>query len=194
MTTLHERIETALPIDDAFAFVADFANAAHWDPGVATLRPARPRARRGRRPVSTGRSDGRPGRARWTTWSRPSSRRARVVLDRARARGVAAVDDIRFETTPTGTRIDYTADIRLRGLLRLAAPFAGRRVRADRPRRTRRHAAGARPPRDRGLSGDGHRDHRLGDQRPERGLGAPPGRTGSPCSRGRALRAATSRP
>jgi len=36
MTRLHETIETQLPIDEAFAFVADFANAQHWDPGVAT--------------------------------------------------------------------------------------------------------------------------------------------------------------
>ena len=29
-------IDTRLPVDEAFAFVADFANAARWDPGVAT--------------------------------------------------------------------------------------------------------------------------------------------------------------
>ena len=39
--------------------------------------------------------------------------------------GVTATDDIRFEAIPSGTRIDYTADIRLRGLLRLVTPFAG---------------------------------------------------------------------
>ena len=36
MTTLRERIETPLPIDEAFAYVADFANSQEWDPGVAT--------------------------------------------------------------------------------------------------------------------------------------------------------------
>src|SRR5574338_648511 len=36
MAILRERIETSLPIADAFAFVADFANAERWDPGVAT--------------------------------------------------------------------------------------------------------------------------------------------------------------
>ena len=36
MTTLHERIETTLPLDEAFAFVADFANA------EATGTPASP--------------------------------------------------------------------------------------------------------------------------------------------------------
>ena len=29
MTRLHETIETPLPLDEAFAFVADFANAQH---------------------------------------------------------------------------------------------------------------------------------------------------------------------
>ncbi len=51
----------------------------------------------------------------------PSSR---VVLVGSGS-GVDAVDDIRFESTPDGTRIDYVAEIRLRGLLRLLSPFAG---------------------------------------------------------------------
>ena len=50
----------------------------------------------------------------------------RVVLE-GRGSNVSAVDDIRFQRTETGTRIDYTADIELTGLLRLASPFAGRR-------------------------------------------------------------------
>ena len=43
----------------------------------------------------------------------------------ARAPASPAVDEIRFEPRETGTRIDYVADIRLMGLMRLAAPFAG---------------------------------------------------------------------
>ena len=38
---------------------------------------------------------------------------------------MSAVDEIRFEPAGTGTRIDYTADIRLGGLLRLVQPFLG---------------------------------------------------------------------
>ncbi len=101
-----------------------------------------------------------------TTWQPPH----RVVFS-GQGSGVVAVDDIRFEATPTGTRIDYTADIRLRGLLRLAAPFAGGAFARIGPGRTRRHAACARPPRDGGLTGHGHRDRRGGGQRPERSLG-----------------------
>jgi len=123
MTTLHERIETALPLQDAFDFIADFSNAAHWDPGVATaVRLDRGPIREGTRVRLGVRMAGRVAPMDYvvTTWQPP----IRVVLTGAGS-GVAAVDDIRFETTPTGTRIDYTADIRLRGLLRLAAPFAG---------------------------------------------------------------------
>ena len=41
----------------------------------------------------------------------------RVVLTGSGS-GVSAVDEIRFERSGTGTHIDYTADIRLGGLLR----------------------------------------------------------------------------
>jgi carbon monoxide dehydrogenase subunit G len=40
--------------------------------------------------------------------------------------GVSAVDEIRFESTASGTLVDYTADIRLGGFLRLIQPFLGR--------------------------------------------------------------------
>ena len=123
MAILHEQIDTRLPTDEAFAFVADFANAARWDPGVATstrldagLVGVGSRYRLGIR------MGGRvaPMEYRITTFE-PSRR---VVLVGSGS-GVDAVDDIRFEPTPEGTRIDYLAEIRLRGILRLLSPFAG---------------------------------------------------------------------
>jgi carbon monoxide dehydrogenase subunit G len=124
MAVLHERIETALPVEDAFDFIADFANSSRWDPGVA----------------SSERIDGGPlvvgaryrlgvrvaGRVnqmvyRVTTLEPPH----RVVLT-GHGSGVKAVDDIRFEPTEHGSVIDYRADIRLQGLLRLFEPLLGR--------------------------------------------------------------------
>lgn len=125
MTTLHERIETPLAIDAAFAFVADFANASRWDPGVATSE----RIDADAGPVGLGatyrlgiRMRGRvaPMTYRITTFEPPT----RVILT-GEGSGISAVDDIRFERTATGTRIDYTADIRLGGWMRLIEPFAG---------------------------------------------------------------------
>jgi carbon monoxide dehydrogenase subunit G len=123
VTKLHERIETTLPIEDTFDFIADFANASRWDPGVATSE------RLGEGPVGLGaryrlgvrlRGKVAPMEYRITTYERPT----RVVLT-GEGSGVSAVDEIRFERTSTGTAIDYTADIRLGGWMRLVEPFAG---------------------------------------------------------------------
>ncbi len=62
MTTLHEQIDTTLPIEATFAYVADFANAEEWDPGVATAAATRCRSDRGRDALSPRRSDRRQGR------------------------------------------------------------------------------------------------------------------------------------
>ncbi len=123
MTTLNELIETTLPIEAAFAYIADFANSREWDPGVETAEridhgPVGVGARY-RLGVHLG------GRIAWmeyriSTFEPPN----RVVLVGSGS-GVSAVDDIRFERAGTGTVIDYTADIRLGGLLRLAQPFLG---------------------------------------------------------------------
>lgn len=123
MTRLRETIDTTLPIDETFAFVADFANSSLWDPGVATSERIDPG------PVGVGaryqlgvrmRGKVAPMEYRVTTWE-PSRR---VVLA-GEGSNVSAIDEIRFEEIPTGTRIDYTADIRLTGWMRLAEPFAG---------------------------------------------------------------------
>ena len=123
MAVLRERIESRLGIDEAFAFVADFANAERWDPGVAEsvrLDDGPPRVgARYRLGVRMG-SRVAPMEYEITRFEAPN----RVVLE-GHGSGVRAVDDIRFIQTTTGTRIEYVADIRLQGLLRLLAPLAG---------------------------------------------------------------------
>ena len=126
MTILREHFETPLAAKAAFAFVADFANSSVWDPGVATSERLDPG------PVGVGaryrlgvRLGGRvaPMEYRITVFE-PSSR---VVLT-GEGSGVSAVDEIRFAPGPAGkgTRVDYTADIRLHGWMRLIQPFLGR--------------------------------------------------------------------
>lgn len=125
LTKLHERIETPLPIEETFAFIADFANSSRWDPGVATSE------RIDAGPVGLGaryrlgvRMRGRvaPMEYRITTYEPPT----RVVLT-GEGSGISAVDEIRFapRADGTGTAIDYTADIRLGGWMRLIQPFVG---------------------------------------------------------------------
>ena len=123
MTRLHETIQTTLPIDATFGLIADFANSRHWDPGVATSERIDPG------PVGMGaryrlgvRMRGRvaPMEYRITTFE-PSRR---VVLTGSGS-NISAVDEIRFSEVAGGTRIAYTADIRLRGWMRLVEPLAG---------------------------------------------------------------------
>ena len=123
MTRITEHIETTLAPEAAFAFIADFANAMHWDPGTVTSE------RIDDGPVGVGaryrlgvRVGGRvvPMEYRISAFEPPR----RVVLV-GEGSGVSAVDEITFAPAGTGTGIDYTADIRLGGVLRLIQPFLG---------------------------------------------------------------------
>jgi carbon monoxide dehydrogenase subunit G len=123
MTRIHERITADLPIEAAFDYVADFANNAEWDPNTTAAH------RLDDGPLGVGthyelhvRMGGRtaPMTYRITEYERPR----RVVLV-GEGSGVVTVDDIRFERIGDRTVVDYTADIRLGGLLRLAQPFLG---------------------------------------------------------------------
>ena len=124
MTTLHEVIETSLSPERTFEFIADFANSQAWDPGVTSS------ARIGSGPVAVGaryalqvrfRKGTMPMEYRVTEYAPPS----RVVLEGSGSR-IDATDTIEFAPTATGgTRIDYTADLRLRGVLRVLQPFLG---------------------------------------------------------------------
>jgi carbon monoxide dehydrogenase subunit G len=123
MPLLHQRVETPLPLDAAFAFLADFSNAAIWDPGTATAQ------RLDDGPVRVGSRFALGVRMAGSV--RPMTYRIvrlepdrELVLD-GRGSGVAATDTLTFEPVPEGTRIDYRADIRLLGWRRLLTPFAG---------------------------------------------------------------------
>lgn len=123
MTRIHERIETSLPVDEAFDFIADFANTAVWDPGTVSSR------RRDDGPAGVGatydldvRMGGRVSPMRYCI--RDFERPYRVVLV-GHGVNVDAVDEIRFERVGDRTFVDYTADIRLGGILRLVEPFLG---------------------------------------------------------------------
>jgi hypothetical protein len=123
MPVLHERLWTHLSVERAFDFIADFANASTWDPGTATS------ARVDAGPVGVGatyqlgvRMGGsiRPMEYRIASYDRP-----RTVVLQGEGSGVSATDRITFAADADGTWIDYSADIRLRGLLKLLEPLAG---------------------------------------------------------------------
>ena len=181
MTTLHERIETPLALQDTFDFIADFSNSARWDPGVATA------TRLDDRPLGMGsrfdlgvRMAGRVSQMEYviTTWQPPQ----RVVLTgsgsalpRSTTFGSRRAKPARWWTTsPTsGCAGPFASSprspaARSRGSPEM--PVMGCSVRS----------MSARRPAER----DGHRDHRVGHQRLDCRLGAPSGPSGH-CLRGR---------
>ncbi|HUQ78375.1 MAG TPA: SRPBCC family protein [Patescibacteria group bacterium] len=123
MPTIRETIRTELRADEAFAFIADFANAPAWDPGTATSeRVDEGPVRVGARYRLGVRMRGKvvPMEYRIETFE-PSRR---VVL-RGEGSGVVARDEITFRSDGTGARIDYVAEIHLQGVLRILEPFLG---------------------------------------------------------------------
>lgn len=121
MTRLFETADVPRPIAEAFAYTADFGHIEQWDPGVASavrLTPGPPRVGSTYRlevvfGLTTTVMDYRIVRL-----DAPN----RVVLEGAGG-SVHAVDDIRFTPSPTGTRIDYAAELTFRGSAALAEPF-----------------------------------------------------------------------
>lgn len=124
MPRLHEIIQTSLPPQDTFAFIADFVNSEVWDPGTVTSK------RIGGTSVGVGTSYALTvkvgsGTAPMVYTIERFEPDTRVVL-RGEGKTVSALDDIRFEPTADGgTKVDYTADIELKGWMRLLTPFLG---------------------------------------------------------------------
>ncbi len=99
--------------EEAFDYLADFANAAEWDPGVASGENLTGQ------PLGTGsrfrlmcRFSGRqfPLEYRITVFEAPS--RVVFVADQGR---ISSVDEIRFVPVDAGTSVTYEAELRLTG-------------------------------------------------------------------------------
>ena len=121
MTVLNEELKVSRPLDEVFGLVGDFANAEVWDPGVEESRaitegPVRVGSRYELTIVFNGRRL--PMTYEVTAFDPP--RRVELV---GTGSTVDARDDIRFEATDEGTRILYMADLRLKGVLRVAEPL-----------------------------------------------------------------------
>jgi carbon monoxide dehydrogenase subunit G len=127
MSVLREIIEVSQEPEVVFDAVADFSSSAEWDPGVA----AAERVNDGETAPSgvgalyrltvTFRGRASEMTYRTTEYRRPD----RVVLEGVGPKIVAS-DTIEFARIEGGgTRITYVADLRLRGLAKVAEPLLG---------------------------------------------------------------------
>ena len=118
------RIESALPQAEAFAYMADFANARVWDPSVSEAR------RVGDEPIGLGsafdlvaRFGGRDVPLRYEIVEYNSPRR--VVLEAQRP-GFVSTDTITVESAESGSVVRYDATLAFGGLGRLFDPIMQR--------------------------------------------------------------------
>ena len=125
MTLIQETVETDLPLEQVFAFVADFTNIDEWDPGVTRS------VKRSDGPLAVGTvydvDVNYGGRTIPMTYTVTDYRPNEQVVLIGEGSTVYAVDTIEFAETPTGTRVVYSADLSMKGLLRLAQPFLGKK-------------------------------------------------------------------
>jgi hypothetical protein len=121
MARYRASIETSWTPDKAFAYLSDFSTSAEWDPGVVEAE------RVGTRAVGEG-TEFRLvaeflGRKTPLTYRIVEYDRPRCVTLVGENATVVSRDRITFETIATGTCVTYDADLRLKGLLRLADPL-----------------------------------------------------------------------
>ncbi|NJN47648.1 MAG: SDR family NAD(P)-dependent oxidoreductase [Candidatus Competibacteraceae bacterium] len=113
MIRLQETIEVPRPIAEAFSYTSNFSHIAEWDPGITESIKLSPGAigvgTRFQLTVKFGLSSTLMDYV-ITTYDPPDC----VVLE-GEGGSIQAIDTIRFAATETGTRIDYTADITLKG-------------------------------------------------------------------------------
>ena len=114
-------IEVPMPADETFAYLADFAHAAEWDPGIVESRRLTPE------PTAVG------SRFEVVALFRGNRQRFEYVVTEyedgnriaLRGEGEKALSDdvITVTATADGTRVGYEADLRLKGVFRVAEPF-----------------------------------------------------------------------
>jgi carbon monoxide dehydrogenase subunit G len=117
-------VESNKSPDEAFEYLADFANAREWDPGVIegenlTGRPLGP----GSRFRLVARFLGRRVPLEYEITAFEPARR---VVFRAEQGSVGSTDEIRFASAGAGTSVTYEADLRVKGFVgELVDPLLG---------------------------------------------------------------------
>ena len=110
-------------VEESFAYVADFTTVAEWDPGIHESR--RVSGEGGIGTVYEVQAEFRGKTMPFTYTVTAFEENRRIVLDGVGEKATS-LDTIEFEPAADGgTRITYSADFKLKGVLRVAEPFLG---------------------------------------------------------------------
>lgn len=123
MARLEETTTVSTPIEEAFAYVSEFANISEWDPGTKSA------VKRGEGPPRVGLAydlvtvfKGNESDMVYTITELDPPHR--IVLA-GEGQRVDATDTISMRETEAGTEITYLAELSFKGLARIAEPFLG---------------------------------------------------------------------
>ncbi len=118
-----EVIEVPRSVEESFAYVADFTTVAEWDPGIHESQKISGDGGIGTVYEVQAEFRGKTMPFTYTVTGFEDNRR--IVLDGVGEKA-ASLDTIEFESAADGgTRITYSADFTLKGVLRVAEPFLG---------------------------------------------------------------------
>ena len=118
-----EVIEVPRSPEESFAYVADFTTVAEWDPGIHASRKVSGDGGVGSVYEVQAEFRGKTMPFTYTVTAFEQGRR--IVLDGVGEKATS-LDTISFEPAADGgTRITYSADFKLKGVLRVAEPFLG---------------------------------------------------------------------
>ena len=118
-----EVIEVPRSLEESFAYVADFTTVVEWDPGIRSSRKLSGDGDVGTVYEVEAEFRGKTMPFTYTVTAFEQNRR--IVLDGVGEKATSS-DTIAFEAAGDGsTLITYTADFKLKGVLRLAEPFLG---------------------------------------------------------------------
>ena len=123
MTRISKSVYVPRPAEEVFDYLADFANTAEWDPGVASA------IRTSTGPIGRGSTfhlvtlfRGRRVEVDYEITEYRPSDRVVLVGRNPRFRGI---DEIGVSPDGSGSRVDWTVDFQMRGFARVFQPFLG---------------------------------------------------------------------
>lgn len=122
MITITETVTTLRPRSEVFDYLSDFTSVAQWDPGIASANRTYGDGGVGSvyEIVATF-----AGREIPMSYEVIEMVRPELLVVRGTASSVVALDTIECVEHGEGTRVVYSAEFRLKGLMRLAEPFLG---------------------------------------------------------------------
>ena len=117
---IQRTVETTAAPAAVFAYLSDFTTTMEWDPGTVTTERVEGDGGLGTVYRNVSEFAGRRSELRYQVVDHLPDHRFAL---RGEGKGAVADDVMVIEPTATGTRVTYTADIRLKGVLRLVEPL-----------------------------------------------------------------------